>query len=96
MPKILHIMHKYYGGIPQGVPLSLLCDMLTEAGRWEIENQLKPVYYLRLLMDELKGVKTEITLQDMVNDVLAPEKPVRSAEEITNDFAKIIQKDRRA
>lgn len=91
-------MHKHYGGIPDGVPLLMLCEMVEQAGRWEIEEQVKPIWFIQVIADKLRGITTEITLSDLIDEVMKSEKsepkPERPIEEISRQFESLIKHDR--
>lgn len=85
-------MHKHYGGIPHGVSLFMLVKMVEQGLAWEIENEIKPLWYLRVIKDAMTGQPTTITIQDMINESKTV-KEERTAEDITADFMKIIERD---
>ena len=76
------------------MPLAMLGKMIEQALEWDLEAEIRPLWYLRAVTDALNKRPTVVTLQEMISDLRAP-KQVRSAEEITNTFAAIIERDRR-
>lgn len=86
-------MYKHYGGIPDGVSPFMLCRMIEQGAKWDVENQVRPLWYLRVISDAIKGEKTEITIQDMIQS--AQEQPMRDSKDITDDFMRLIERDRR-
>lgn len=84
-------MHRNYGGIPDGVPLNVLVKMIEQGLTWDLENEIKPLWYLRVIKDALTGQDTTVTIGEMIKEATTV-KVERSGDDITADFMKIIER----
>ena len=89
------IVHRYYGGIPDGISPKMLVKMIEQGIHWDIEQDIKPLWYLRVIKDALSGLETTVTISQMLDEAMASQaQPVREAEDITSDFMALINRDR--
>jgi len=71
----------------------MLVKMIEQGFEWDLENEIKPLWYLRVIKDALTNQQTTITIKDMLK-ATTEVKQERSAEDITADFMKLIERDR--
>ncbi len=73
----------------------MLVKMIDQGIRWEIEQEIKPIWYLRVIKDALAGQETTITISQMLAEAMEKQaQPAREADDITNDFMALINRDR--
>lgn len=73
----------------------MLVKMIEQGLIWDIEREIKPIWYLRVIKDALTGVETTVTARQMIEEAIQA-KPARPADVIANDFTQLIERDRRA
>lgn len=74
------------------MPLSMLAKMIGQGLQWDIENEIKPIWYLRVIRDSLNKEPTTVTIKDMLKEAEVTKK-MRTGEEITSEFMALIERE---